>query len=54
MKNIFRPLHVYMVLTQDTRTIPIDPLLSSHAFRKVHIMLGSNFSIICHLISKAL
>jgi hypothetical protein len=54
MKNIFRPIQTYTVLTQDTSTIFINQLLTSHAFRKEHIMLGSKFSVICHLISKVL
>jgi hypothetical protein len=44
-------MQMYTLLTQDTNTVFINQLLISHAFRKVHIMLGSKFSIICHLIS---
>jgi hypothetical protein len=43
----------YIVLTQDTSTISINQLLTSHAFRKAHIKLGSKVSIIYHLIEKA-
>jgi hypothetical protein len=35
----------------NTGTITINQLLTSHVFRKEHIMLGSKFSKICHLIS---
>jgi hypothetical protein len=54
MKNIFRAMQMYTELTQDTSTVSINQLLTSHAFRKAHIMLGSKFLTICHLISKLL
>jgi hypothetical protein len=41
----------FTVLTQDTSTISINQLPTSHAFRKSHIMLGSKVSMICHLFS---
>jgi hypothetical protein len=39
MKNIFRPMQMYTDLTQDTSTISINQLLTSHTFRKAYIML---------------
>jgi hypothetical protein len=53
-KNIFRPRQMDTVLTQDTSTTAVNQLLTSDAFRKAHIMLGSKFSIIYHLISYVL
>jgi hypothetical protein len=44
---------VYL-LTQETRTMFVDQLQTSQAFRKAHSMLGSNFVIIFHLVSKVL
>jgi hypothetical protein len=41
--NIFRPMQMYTVLTQDTSTIFINQLLTSHAFRKVHICWDQHF-----------
>jgi hypothetical protein len=50
-KNIFSPMKTYTVWTGDTNTIFINKLLSS-MLSEAHIMLGSTFSVTCHLISE--
>jgi hypothetical protein len=49
--SIIRPMQMYTVLTS---TVSTNQLLTSHAFREAHIMLGSKFSVLGHLISKVL
>jgi hypothetical protein len=41
-----------LLITQDANTIFINEMLNSHAFRKLHVMLGSK--IFNNLLSKAL
>jgi hypothetical protein len=43
MKNFFRRMRMYTALTQDTNAVFINQLLTSHVFRRVHIMMGLGF-----------
>jgi hypothetical protein len=44
--NIFRPMQIYTVLTQDTRAIFVNQLLTFHAFRKAY---SAGIKIFCDL-----
>jgi hypothetical protein len=47
-------IHQYTVLIQGINTIFIDQLPTYHAFRKVHSILASEFSIVYHIVSQIL
>jgi len=53
-ENIFKHIHLYIVLIQRLSTIFIDQLSACHVFRKVHSVLASKFSAFYHIILLAL